>query len=370
MMKGLKHTTSRDDVDNTLSLIEQANIVPDEVLVNTLLDACIRLRDVRRLSSALEAFRRTGAVPSEHAYGTVLRAYGHARALPEAWATWRDMLERKALPTEATFAAMVDACVSNGAAEDALEVFRTMKTEIPDFTTPSGIYLQLIKVLAQRKEQAKAMEVYEDMRTSRVQPNLATFNALIDVCARNGDVERAAALFRDMCALGVTPDLITYSTVIKGYCIQGDLEQAIQLFTLMRKRGIQPDAVLFNSIIDGAARKQMTSLVEQVLGDMEGSGIAPSNFTLSILIKLYGRNQDLDTAQRYVEEMPKKYGFEPNAQVYTCLAAAYAGCGRMALAYEAFRKITAPDAKGFTTVINGALKHNDVSGALGFLEQA
>merc|ERR1719355_531775 len=200
--------------------------------------------------------------------------------------------------------------------------------------------------------------------------DLVLFNCLIDCFARVADMERTAQLFKDMCSLGVVPDLITYSTVIKGYCVQGDLEQAIQLFTLMRKRGIQPDAILFNSILDGAARKQMTSLVEQVLGDMEASGVAPSNFTLSILIKLYGRNQDLDTAQRYVEELPKKYGFEPNAQVYTCLVAAYAGCGRMALAYEAFRKITAPDAKGFTTVINGALKHNDVSGALGFLEQA
>ena len=81
MMKGLKHSTSRDDVDNTLNLIEQASVVPDEVLVNTLLDACIRLRDVKRLTSALSAFRNSGAVPSEHAYGTVLRAYGHARAL-------------------------------------------------------------------------------------------------------------------------------------------------------------------------------------------------------------------------------------------------------------------------------------------------
>merc|ERR1719265_2142730 len=133
------------------------------------------------------------------------------------------MLEQKVPASGTTFGSVVDACVSNGAVDDALAVFRTMKEQIPDFTTPSGIYLALIKVLAQRKETGKAREVYEDMRASKVEPNLATFNALIDVCARNGDVDRAASLFRDMCSLGVTPDLITYSTVIKGYCIQGDL---------------------------------------------------------------------------------------------------------------------------------------------------
>merc|ERR1719160_1252318 len=369
MMKGLKHSSNREDVDQTLNLIEQSAVVPDEVLVNTLLEACIRLKDVGRLTSALRAFRSQGTVPSEHAYATVLKAYGHARALPDVMATWNDMLERKVRPTDATFAAMVDACIANGAVEDAIRVFAEMKTTIPDFATPAATYQTLIRVLVQRKQQDKAFEMYEDMRESKVQPNLATFNALIDVCARSGDVDRAAQLFRDMCSLGVTPDLITYSTVIKGYCVQGDLEQAIQLFTLMRKRGIQPDAILFNSILDGAARKQMTSLVEQVLGDMEGCGIAPSNFTLSILVKLYGRSQDLDTALRHVEAMPAKYGFVANDQVYTCLVAACANCGRMAQAYEVFRKLASPDAKAYQTVITGALKHNDVSGALQFLER-
>merc|ERR1719201_3142660 len=369
MMKGLKHSSNREDVDQTLNLIEQAAVVPDEVLVNTLLEACIRLKDVGRLTSALRAFRSQGTVPSEHAYATVLKAYGHARALPDVWATWNDMLDRKVRPTEATFAAMVEACVANGAADDAIRMFGEMKEQIPDFTTPASTYQTLIRVLVQRKQQDKALEMYDVMRESKVQPNLATFNALIDVCARNGNVEKAGQLFRDMCMLGVAPDLITYSTVIKGYCVQGDLEQAIQLFTLMRKRGVMPDAVLFNSIMDGAARKQMTSLVEQVLGDMEGCGIAPSNFTLSILVKLYGRAQDLDTALRHVEAMPAKYGFVANDQVYTCLVAACANCGRMAPAYEVFRKLASPDAKAYTTVINGALKHNDVSGALQFLER-
>merc|ERR1719453_1600855 len=327
MMKGLKHSSNREDVDQTLNLIEQSAVVPDEVLVNTLLEACIRLKDVGRLTSALRAFRSQGTVPSEHAYATVLKAYGHARALPDVFATWRDMLDRKVTPTQATFAAMVDACVANGAVDDAIRVFSEMKTQIPDFATPASSYQTLIRVLVQRKQQDKALEMYHDMRESKVQPNLATFNALIDVCARNGNVEQGGQLFRDMCILGVTPDLITYSTVIKGFCVQGDLEQAIQLFTLMRKRGVMPDAVLFNSILDGAARKQMTSLVEQVFGDMESSGVAPGNFTLSILVKMHGKNHDIETAISYFDTLPQRYGFEPNAQVYACMMGAFASCG-------------------------------------------
>ena len=55
MMKGLRHSSQPSDLDRTLALIEKSPVTPDDVLVNTLLDACIRLRDVSRLTTALKA---------------------------------------------------------------------------------------------------------------------------------------------------------------------------------------------------------------------------------------------------------------------------------------------------------------------------
>merc|ERR1719506_424833 len=156
------------------------------------------------------------------------------------------------------------------------------------------IFSSLVKGFTQRKEMDRAMELYEKVSDAGA-CNLVTYNTLIDIYARVGDMDKVSKMFRDMCDRGVDPDLISYSTVIKGYCVQGDLEQALQLFTLMRKRNIKPDAILFNSILDGAARKQMTSLVEQVFSDMESSGVSPGNFTLSILVKMYGKNHDIET---------------------------------------------------------------------------
>jgi pentatricopeptide repeat protein len=367
MMKGLRHSSAPTDVDRTLGLIERSAVTPDEVLVNTLLDACIRLKDVQRLTAALKTFRGSGVVPSEHAYGTVIKAYGHARAVDEAWATWKEMLSRKVSPTESTVAAMVEACVANGAASDAGAVLADLRSTGRSAAAP---YLALLKGFAQKKEMAPALALYEDMQASAIELTAAAFNALIDVCARCGDVEQAAKVFRDMCARGVTPDLTTYSTIIKGYVVQGDLEQAIQLFTLMRKRGVQPDAVLFNTLLDGCARKQHVMLAGHVLSDMESSNIAPSNFTLQILVKLYGKNNDIDTAFSYVDAYPAKYGFEANAQVYTSLMAACVTTGNIAKAAEVFGKIQSPDAKAYTTLISGYLKAQDVELAVRRLQQA
>merc|ERR1719453_1625407 len=126
--------------------------------------------------------------------------------------------------------------------------------------------------------------------------NKVTYNTLIDMLVRSSDMDRATTIYQDMNLKGVTPDLITFSTLIKGHCSRGDLEQALGLLGLMQRRGITPDAILFNSILEGCAHKQMRSLTEQVLRDMEAANIAPSNFTLSILVKLYGRCADIEAA--------------------------------------------------------------------------
>ena len=134
--------------------------------------------------------------------------------------------------------------------------------------------------------------------------------------------------------------------LIDGLVKIGQIGRAWQWFWNMRTwRQIEPDAVLFNSIIDGAARKQMTSLAEQVFGDMESSGVSPGNFTLSILVKMYGKNHDIETAFSYFETLPQRYGFEPNAQVLMAMVAACAGCGRVAQALELFGRIPSPDGK-------------------------
>merc|ERR1719235_742986 len=180
-------------------------------------------------------------------------------------------------------------------------------------------------------------------------------------------MDRVARLFRDMYQKNVTPDIVTYSTVIKGHCARGCLEQGLQLLGLMQRRGISPDAIVFNSILDGCAHKQMRTLIEQVLKDMETAGIAPSNFTLSILVKLYGRCSDLDTAFRVVQTYPQKYKFKLNAQVYTCLMSACIANGTLPRALDVYRDMLRDgckaDAKMYQTLLNGCLRNSDLDAA-------
>jgi pentatricopeptide repeat protein len=194
--------------------------------------------------------------------------------------------------------------------------------------------------------------------------SLVVLNTLIDACSRVSDMDTASKLHEEMVDMNVLPDLITYSTLIKGYSVCGELDKALQLFTTMRNKGIRPDAIVFNSLLDGCARKQMPALCEQVVADMEAAGVVPSNHSASILIKLYGRCKNLDAAFKVIDEMPKKFGFQANNAVYTCLMSACIANGRLEQAMELRTRMLKegvyPDEKTYSTLLRGALRANSV----------
>ena len=72
------------------SLVEQANIIPDEVLVHGLIDAYGRLKDAAKLAAMFEKCKRLGVIPTMHIYLSLIRVFGHLRSMDHVWATYVD----------------------------------------------------------------------------------------------------------------------------------------------------------------------------------------------------------------------------------------------------------------------------------------
>eukprot|EP00929_Paragymnodinium_shiwhaense_P106812 TRINITY_DN7254_c0_g1_i1.p1 TRINITY_DN7254_c0_g1~~TRINITY_DN7254_c0_g1_i1.p1 ORF type:complete len:836 (+),score=226.71 TRINITY_DN7254_c0_g1_i1:94-2601(+) len=370
LLKGMKHTMSAKDVDAVIRLVECAKIIPDEVLVNCLLEACVRLGDGQRLASVLDRFKCTGVVPSPRACALLIKAHGHARRFDQAWGLWQEVLGRGARPedgiTEEVFASIVEACVLCNEIDSMAAVVRTVSMEaVSQFARAPAIFAAIVKACVQARQANLAVELY-CIAKEAITCTKVTYNTLIDALVRQGDMAGASDLFRDMAMEGVMPDLITYSTLIKGHCLSGNLQEGLQLLGLMQRRGIAPDVILFNSILDGCAHKQMRSLTETVLKDMEAAGVVPSNHTLSILVKLYGRCGDIPAALDVVDSYPKKFGFQVNAQVYTCLMSACIANHEHAKALVVYETMIGggcmADAKTYQTLLRGCIRNSDLQG--------
>merc|ERR1719420_1849827 len=251
----------------------------------------------------------------------MIKAYGQARAVERMWEMWNEMILREVRPTAITLGCMVDALVKNGCVEDDWQlVHKLLQDEQMRSLVNTVIYSTILKGFAMSKQSGKVFTVYVEMRKSGVQCNTISYNTMLDACARCGSMERVPTLLEDMKAGSVEPDIITYSTIVKGYCLSGDVDRAFKVLEEMKSDGkFAPDEILYNSLLDGCAKQHRVEEAVRLLDDMKQSGVAPSNYTLSILVKLLGRSRRLSQAFTLIEELCALHGFKPNIQVYTCL---------------------------------------------------
>merc|ERR1719389_1538513 len=234
------------------------------------------------------------------------------------------MTQREVRPTAITLGCMVDALVKNDAVDSAWKLVHTLlKDENMSNLVNTVIYSTVLKGFAMSKQINKVFTVYTEMRSRNVQCNTISYNTMLDACARCSAMDRVSQILEDMRSSGVEPDIITYSTIVKGYCQSGDVDRAFQVLEEMKSDGkFAPDEILYNSLLDGCAKQHRVDEALRVLADMIKGGTTPSNYTLSILVKLMGRARRLDEAFSMMEDLCRAHGFRPNIQVYTCLITA------------------------------------------------
>ena len=110
---------------------------------------------------------------------------------------------------------------------------------------------------------------------------------------------------------------------------------------------------------------------DRVLEDLEKLKISPSNFTVGILVKMYGRRM-LDKAFQVAEDMPKRWGFAPNPQVYRCLMSAGFLNNNLPRALQVFEDLRGQgaDFKNYNVLITGFLRAGKSCEAACLVEEA
>lgn len=176
-------------------------------------------------------------------------------------------------------------------------------------------------------------------------------------------MHKASALLEDMkkAEPQVEPDIVTYSTIIKGFCHAGSLDKALEILKEMKSDAkFSPDEVMYNSLLDGCAREQRPDEALRLLDDMRKTGIPPSNYTLSMLVKLMGRCRRLNQAFSLIEDIKKEYNVKVNIQVYTCLIQACFNNRQAPKAVALYNQIVDeglfPDEMTYSALVSGCLK--------------
>merc|ERR1719207_122557 len=127
-------------------------------------------------------------------------------------------------------------------------------------------------------------------------------------------------LMQKMKKYRIEPNLITFSTMIKGYCQKGDMQSAFQkLQDLRQTSNLRPDEIVYNTLLDGCSSAGLVVEGERLLSEMRAEGITPSNYTLTVMVRLLGHARRLDRALALVDEITAKYRFKTNTHVVSAL---------------------------------------------------
>jgi len=371
ILKSLKKFNNPRDISHALSLLDRTGIdvYSDEVLLNSVLETCTRSQLLHRMTSIIDDLSTKKFSPSVHTYATLIKACSTLKRLDRCWEFWKDMTEMRDLdPNDIVLGCMLDALVCNQCVEDAMELFGKWKAKVRPNTV---IYSILFKGFASSRMPAEALKLWEEMRSSGLPLNTATYNAIIDSQARAGELDKVAQLFDGMEKDGCTPDAITHSTRVKAYCVQGQIDDALNVLRCMQANSMARDCVVYNTLLDGCAQLRRMDVAGAVLKDMVTYNIRPSNHTLGILVKMYGRCHRVDRAFEVVEEYANKYGIFANDKVQIALIQACISGNspdRAMQIYAGFQPRS--DAKLLHMVINGLVRQGRVKQAAQSLEEA
>jgi len=310
-------------------------------------------------------------------YGSLIKAYAHVGDVERMWALWREMGQRDVKPTAVTLGCMIDALVRNGSVNDAWDLVNQLytKEETRDLVN-TIIYSTILKGFSWKQDIKRVFSIFEEMTERAIPCNVISYNTMIDACARCWAMDRVPQLLECMRKECVEPDLLTYSSLVKGYSLAGDVRRGFKVVEEMKSGGkLLPDEIMYNVLLDGCAKATLVDEALKLLQSMQDSGIAPSNHTLSILVKLLGRGKRVKEAFKMVEDLTGKYGLRPNIQVYTCLIQACLNNRQLDRAIAAHDKMVAdshckPDERAYTALVRGCLQANGLDQALYALRYA
>jgi pentatricopeptide repeat protein len=104
LLKNLNGRSSDADVAMTMDLMNTMEEKMDEVLLSSVVEACVRIGKTDLLASKLGELQGSSkiAVNGAHTFGSLIKAYGHARDVDGIWRCWQEMRSRHIKPSSIT----------------------------------------------------------------------------------------------------------------------------------------------------------------------------------------------------------------------------------------------------------------------------
>jgi pentatricopeptide repeat protein len=380
LLKGVNKSKAHGvkDLERVVKLMDIIEDNIDDTLVSSLVEASVRVGRADLSVPFLRKQRssRRFVAKTAHVYASIIRAYGMAQDMEGAWGVWNEMREQNIAPISVTLGCMVEAAATNGDIEGGYTLVQEMLRDANTAPLVNAVMFgSIAKGFSHKKQFDRVWQIYDEMLERKLKLSIVTFNTLIDACSRSGDLTRIPSLLKEMNAQGIQMGMATYGAIVKGYCQANRLDEAFALVEDMKcNTEFQPDEIIFNVLLDGCARQGLYERGMNVLQSMDEAGVRPTNYTLSVVVKLANRGRQLEKAFELCEQLSKEHGFRLNVHVFDNLVQAciaYRDVPRAIGVFERMlREKVRPDVRTYSLLLRACIEHHRLTDVAGLVRAA
>ena len=163
---------------------------------------------------------------------------------------------------------------------------------------------QIIRELAYQGNSEAVFILFEEFRTRFRNPKgTSLFNSLLFVFFRRAQAEKVVQVFQSLQKdYGFAPDLGSWNLVISTFARVGDYDGALSWFNKLAENKLKPDAQTYVTMMAMYARRGDLEAVAGLLRQSRSDGVNTTIEMMDNLVMTYINNDQLDKAQRIVDE--------------------------------------------------------------------
>lgn len=231
-------------------------------------------------------------------------SYSQAIDASNAMATWetsleylRELQETQVEGNSVILSAAITACQLGQQPQMARQLLKTARDQgIGDVQA----YTAAITACGTASLWDSALEVLQDMRTAKCEPNLFSYNAAMGACQAALEWERALRLYFSMGRAHLTPDTTSYNLLLSSCARSSQREQVEWLVQRMYQQQLSPDEVTFNCLSSLLTERRDR---EDFLRRLKAAGLRPDVRTYNPMISACAESLGWEEAVTIFDEM-------------------------------------------------------------------
>ncbi|XP_059431102.1 pentatricopeptide repeat-containing protein At2g22410, mitochondrial-like [Corylus avellana] len=271
----------------------------------------------------------------------------------------RKMFDETSLKDVVTWTSMIDGYTVHNCTDEALQLFNLML--LSDVEPNEVTMIAVLSACSLKGDLSMGKSIHEYIQKKNLNSSLNLQNAMLDMYVKCGSLVAAREIFDNM----INRDVFSWTSMVNGYAKFGKLDLARKFFDDMPERNV----ISWSAMIAGYSQNNQPKEALKLFLDMVEAGLVAIENTLVCVLSACSQLGSLDLGQ-WIHHY---YINQKRIQLSLILANAfidmYAKCGRIDAAAMIFNEMLERDLVSWNSMIVGYASHGHATKALSLFEK-